>query len=52
MQGRRQLSQYHIAQYFRTVIIVFVGVLNETEAIHVAHERFAISTKFDGKKLI
>lgn len=45
MQSGGQLSQYHVAQNLGAVVVVFVGIFYETEAVHVAHKRFAVCPK-------
>lgn len=45
MQGRGEFTQYHVAQDFGAVIVILVGVLHETESVHIADIALAIGTQ-------
>ena len=45
VEGGRQLPKDHITEYAGTVVVVFTGVLHETEAIDVTHVGLAVSSQ-------
>lgn len=45
VQGRREFTQYHVAQYLGAVIVILVGVLHETESVDIANVALAIGTQ-------
>lgn len=41
VEGGSELSKDHVAQYLGAVIIILVGILDETEAVHIAYKGLA-----------
>lgn len=46
MQCWRQFSQYHVAQYLGTIIVIFVRIFYKTKTVNITDKRFTVCSVY------
>lgn len=52
VECRCKFTQNHVSEYFGAIIVILLGVFDETEAVDVTHEGFATGARMRKRKFL